>query len=582
MAYLNEILFIVTTLILWGLVAISIPLVKQGRVFQSESFWFMAFVFRASAFSFFTIASSVHFGLLTLANTLLFASSLHMALFFRFLRRPESKQFKWLPSLAILVFGLIFEYIRQQGEFQERVFFALTIMAFCLIWQLLEMRLLGQVRLKKLKLFFFTSCLELVLVLTRLGGLYFHKDPPEINLFQEPIELALIRWAWFSVTIISYVALIGYWIDRISTKNAQIVAENNSIKLAIANKKIDQSEKQLLLTLEDFKSAEVKLDVAQNELLKREELLRHVLDISGNGIWDWNIFTGEVKHNTRWIEMLGEDPSKQYFSVDDFKSRIHPDDLSAVLKQLSQTLEGLKDYQYRYRMIRLDGSQIWVEDKGKVVETSPEGKPVRMVGAITDISEEVTSNEKLQALAFYDPLTKVLNRRLFEDRLDQTLKNAERHQQFGALLILDLDKFKDLNDTYGHQIGDFRLVEVAKRMKDIIPEVDTIARMGGDEFAIILSELGSEYSLAYTQANNIAEKLCQSLSTTLPLERTSDLLSLPKGSKQYSCSASIGITLFLGSQLTQSELLAQADFAMYQAKKAGGNQVCFYSHPAIK
>ncbi|WP_159077412.1 sensor domain-containing diguanylate cyclase [Polynucleobacter rarus] len=362
-------------------------------------------------------------------------------------------------------------------------------------------------------------------------------------------------------------------------ENLQTIAENNSIKLAIANKKVDQSEKRLLSTLEEFKSAEVKLDVAQNELLKREELLRYVSDISGNGIWDWNILTGEVKPNNRWMEMLGEDPRKQYFSVNDFKNRIHPDDLTEVMKQLSQTLDGLKDYQYRYRMIRSDGTQIWVEDKGRVVEKSDEGKPMRMVGAITDISEEVSSNEKLQALAFYDPLTKVLNRRLFEDRLDQTLKNAERHQQFGALLILDLDKFKDLNDTYGHQVGDLSLVEVAKRMKVIVPEVDAIARIGGDEFAILLSKLGSEYSLAYSEANNIAEKLCQSLSASLKFEMASEKLSRSEGSKQYSCSTSIGVTLFLGGQLTQSELLAQADFAMYQAKKAGGNQVCFYSNP---
>jgi PAS domain S-box-containing protein len=413
MAYLNEILFTVTTLILWGLVVISRPLVKQGTVFQPESFWFIAFAFRASAFSFFTVASSFHFGLLTLANTSLFASSLYMAFFFRCLRKPESKQSKWLPLLAILVFGLVFEYVRQRGEFKDRVFLVLTISSLCLIWQLIEIGLLGKVRLKKLKLFFFTSSVELVLVIARLGAFYFQQLPPETNLYQEPLELALIRWSWFSFTVISYVALIGYWIDRISVDNAQTIAENNSIKLAIANKKIDQSEKQLLSTLEEFKSAEVKLDVAQNELLKREELLRYVLDISGNGIWDWNILTGEVKHNTRWIEMLGEDPSKQYFSVDDFKNRIHPDDLSVVLKELSQTLEGLKDYQYRYRMIRLDGTQIWVEDKGKVVDKSIEGKPMRMVGAITDISEEVSSNQKLQALAFYDPLTKVLNRRLF-------------------------------------------------------------------------------------------------------------------------------------------------------------------------
>ena len=230
-------------------------------------------------------------------------------------------------------------------------------------------------------------------------------------------------------------------------------------------------------------------------------------------------------------------------------------------------------------MLRTNGRQIWVRDRGAVVEKSEDGKPIRMVGAISDISEEVATQEKLQELAFYDPLTQVLNRRIFEDRLDQTLKNSERHQQYCALLILDLDKFKNLNDSYGHQMGDLRLMDVAKRMKEIIREIDTIARIGGDEFSIILGELGLEYSVACELAKNIAEKLCESLSNTVSMEIAFGKLDKSNDLNKYTCSVSIGVTVFLGNKKTQDELLSQADDAMYLAKKAGGNQVCFYSKP---
>ena len=125
----------------------------------------------------------------------------------------------------------------------------------------------------------------------------------------------------------------------------------------------------------------------EQALLESEQRLILAIHAGGVGIWDWNILTGEVKHNARWIEMLGENPNQPFFSVEDFKSRIYPDDLGAVLEQLGLALDGLKEYQYRYRMIGLDGRQFWVEDKGAVIERSHDGKPLRMVGAINDVTE---------------------------------------------------------------------------------------------------------------------------------------------------------------------------------------------------
>ena len=314
----------------------------------------------------------------------------------------------------------------------------------------------------------------------------------------------------------------------------------------------------------------------EQALLESEQRLILAIHAGGVGIWDWNILTGEVKRNARWIEMLGENPNQRFFSVEDFKERIHPDDLGAVLEQLGLALDGVHEYRYRYRTIGLDGRQFWVEDKGAVIERSHDGKPLRMVGAINDVTELVLANEKIEELAFYDPLTQVLNRRLFEDRLHQKLVRTQRSQHYGALLFADLDHFKELNDRYGHQAGDLRLIDIAKRMKECVRETDTVARFGGDEFAIILGELGGDQTTAHLQAKKVAEKLCQSLSAASCLKDATHKVCKSIELGKCRCSVSIGVKLFKGSEITQEQLIAQADSAMYQAKKAGGNRVQFY------
>ena len=166
---------------------------------------------------------------------------------------------------------------------------------------------------------------------------------------------------------------------------------------------ISESEKQQLL--ESFN--QLNLDIANEKITKSEQQLRYVLNATGDGVWDWNILTGEVRHNHRWIEMLGESPNQPFFSVDDFKNRIHPDDLDLVTEHLQSTLEKNSVYQVVYRMIRLDGTQIWVEDKGSIVERSVEGEPLRMVGAISDITDEKQAKDQIQNLIYFDSLNEL-------------------------------------------------------------------------------------------------------------------------------------------------------------------------------
>lgn len=188
------------------------------------------------------------------------------------------------------------------------------------------------------------------------------------------------------------------------------------------------------------------------------------------------------------------------------------------------------------------------------------------VGMVRDISARKAAEKEISSLAFYDPLTGLPNRRLFQDRLQQALVTSERYGNLGALLFIDLDKFKVLNDTQGHDVGDELLRRVGQRLTQAMRQGDTVARLGGDEFIILLEGLGhSDYDEAANHAERVAEKVHHTLNLTY------DLHGLI-----YEATPSIGITLFQGNQVAPEELVKQADIAMYDAKAGGRNTIRFY------
>jgi diguanylate cyclase (GGDEF)-like protein/PAS domain S-box-containing protein len=193
-----------------------------------------------------------------------------------------------------------------------------------------------------------------------------------------------------------------------------------------------------------------------------------------------------------------------------------------------------------------------------------DNKVTNYVAAFDDITERKASEEAIKNLAFYDPLTGLPNRRLLVDRLQQALVSSQRTTQLGALLFIDLDNFKTLNDTLGHDIGDVLLQQVAKRLTVCVREGDTVARLGGDEFVVLLEDLSGEPVEAAAQAELIGAKILQSLNNTYTL-----------AGSEYRNTPSIGSTL-LGGAHDIEELLKQADIAMYQAKKAGRNTLRFF------
>ncbi|AGX88071.1 diguanylate cyclase domain-containing protein [Candidatus Symbiobacter mobilis] len=226
-----------------------------------------------------------------------------------------------------------------------------------------------------------------------------------------------------------------------------------------------------------------------------------------------------------------------------------------------------------------DGSLIWGEVMSKP-ERNEYGAIVGYHGITREITERKLLEEQVHELAFYDTLTKLANRRLLENRLTQAMSSSKRSSLYGALLFLDLDNFKPLNDAHGHAAGDLLLIEAANRLTSSVRETDTVARFGGDEFVVLLTNLSTNKEETISHAQTIAEKIRVGLSTPYVLQ------ALQNGSAQnqiqHHCTASIGCVVFSGHENSYGNIMDSADLAMYQAKKAGRNSIRFYENSVDK
>ncbi|GGI71482.1 diguanylate cyclase domain-containing protein [Shewanella gelidii] len=302
----------------------------------------------------------------------------------------------------------------------------------------------------------------------------------------------------------------------------------------------------------------------QIKLHESEERLHEAMNYARIGHWDLPYQGTQANWSVQMYELFGlsTDASSGPETLCGLMSQEHQD---RFMNSMQNSFEHGHEHHVEYLITRPnDGQKRWIECRGKVIKSN-DGTPEKISGFIQDITEHKETEQKIEMLAFYDPLTLLPNRRLLLDRLKQVLSSSARSTSSNALLFLDIDHFKTLNDTHGHDYGDMLLKKIAKRLGKNIREGDTLARIGGDEFVIVLEGLSEHALTAATQTETISNKILQVLAKPYRLK---DI--------HYNSSISIGVVLFKDHQTDTTELMKQADIAMYQAKLAGRNTLKFF------
>jgi diguanylate cyclase (GGDEF)-like protein/PAS domain S-box-containing protein len=303
-----------------------------------------------------------------------------------------------------------------------------------------------------------------------------------------------------------------------------------------------------------------------SRLSKSEEQLRMALDGSKLALWDWDIRAERVHLSDQWNVLLGGAPKPTTCSTADLFAILHPEDSGNVQRGAQQLLNGCAShYDTEHRVRTLAGEWKWIRSRGHIVSHAADGSPLRALGTNVDISERKAYELELAHHAAHDVLTGLPNRGLFEDRLEQAIARARRSIGMIAVLYVDIDRFKSVNDGFGHAAGDALLKEFAQRLSALVRNTDTVARLGGDEFAVVLESLDQRESGLRMAGSLVAA-----------MRRTFDA-----GGRQIQTSVSVGVAFFDGAvdEIDSGDLLGAADRALYAAKAAGRDRLCIAEPP---
>lgn len=311
---------------------------------------------------------------------------------------------------------------------------------------------------------------------------------------------------------------------------------------------------------DDLTDSNARLEQRVLQLHRTEEKLSGVLDSIDNVVWSISLTENELLYLNPAAERVYGRPVCDFFADRAlWLSVVHPDDRRRLSDSLDELLVN-KAMTLEYRIVRPDGSERWLEDKARVI-SGPDGVAIRIDGVASDISERRSHAERMAYQATHDALTGLPNRNLLADRVEQAIALARRNEQHVAVLFLDIDGFKFINDSFGHAFGDALLRSVAARLEVVVRESDAVARLGGDEFVILLPDLADAEG-----AVRVASKVLEAIA-----------VPMPQDGRVLHLSASIGISIFPQDGDTCDRLLQHADVAMYRAKANGRNGFQCYS-----
>ncbi|MGH8508662.1 MAG: diguanylate cyclase domain-containing protein [Gammaproteobacteria bacterium] len=363
-------------------------------------------------------------------------------------------------------------------------------------------------------------------------------------------------WPWgFLLAGLAFTALLAAYIET-HRREATLLAARNDLETRVQarTRELAQANRELRAEIAERERAEASLCDVQARL-------RLALQSSNTGLWDWNLTSNEVYFSPEWKRQLGHEDDKVPNRYEEWESRLHPEDRVRTLNAVRASIENPAcGYEVEFRLRHKDGTYRWILARASLLQDA-EGRAYRMLGSHTDITDRKEAEAQLAQLALCDGLTGLGNRRWIEEELERALIASRRNRQKIAVMFIDLDRFKDINDTLGHEAGDSLLKGVAERLRPEVRESDAVARLGGDEFIVILIDIARPEDAA-----NVARKLLRTLSAPMNL-----------GGTEMVISASIGISLSPEDGSDVKTLLHHADTALYRAKESGKNDYCFYA-----
>jgi len=310
-----------------------------------------------------------------------------------------------------------------------------------------------------------------------------------------------------------------------------------------------------------------------DDLQKTEATLESAQRLVHLGNWTWDLSGDEMKWTAETYRLLGYPIDHPHPRSQDYLSRVHPDDANTVTRALEATLRGEKSFSVDHRVVHADGALLFLHSEAEIVR-NPQGHPSKLTGTIQDITDRKQAESRIRFLAFYDCLTGLPNRLHFNEQLKKTLEHARGTGRTAAVMFMDLDNFKRINDTSGHSAGDRLLRAAATRLRDAIRASDlvsrvgavpgpegAVARLGGDEFIVLLPDVSRAEDPA-----KVARRVLDAFRQPIQV-----------GDKEFFVSMSIGIGIFPQDGENVEDLLKNADAALYHAKDSGRNNFQFYS-----